>query len=180
MSKLVKSMIIREYGERLNGATDAAVLSLRGISANDTTMIRQRLREQDIRVTVVRNALIRKAVEGTPLEALDPVLEGSCAFAFGAESVVDVARALVGLQKEYEKIELRGASLDGQLFPGEEGVKALSAFPTREEAIGKVVTLALSPGRNLMGQIRGPGSTVAGLVAAIKDKLEDGEEIKAA
>ena len=81
------------------------------------------------------------------------------------------------LVKEFPGIELKGAVLDGQLFEGEDGVKRLSAFPTREEAIAQTVTLILSPGRKLAAQILGPGARVAGLVKAIEERLEKGEAI---
>ncbi|MEO1717335.1 MAG: hypothetical protein AAFR76_09510, partial [Planctomycetota bacterium] len=70
-----------------------------------------------------------------------------------------------------------GAVLDGELYAGEAGVTALSKFPTRDEAIAKVVTLVLSPARNLVAQVKGPGANVAGLVKAIEEKLEKGEAI---
>jgi len=177
MSKLVKDMLVREYQDRLEGVDDAAVISLRGVDANSTNEIRSKLEEKGIRVTIVRNALFKRAFEGKGLEALDKVLVGQNALVYGAESVVDVAREVVDLVKDYPNIELKGACLDGLTFEGEDGVKKLSKFPTREEAIADVVTLILSPGRNLAGQLKGPGGRLAGILKAIQDKLENGEEI---
>ncbi|MCA9297871.1 MAG: 50S ribosomal protein L10 [Phycisphaerales bacterium] len=177
MSREVKGMLSRDYEERLGDTSDALVISLRGISANNNNEIRSKLLKKDIRVTVVRNALFRRAFEGRPLGGLAPVLSGSSAVAYGGETVVDVAREIVGLLKEYPEIELKGAILDGMLFEGEQGVQALSKYPTRDEAIAKDITLVLSPGRNLMGQVKGPGSKVAGLIKAIEEKLEKGETI---
>ena len=67
--------------------------------------------------------------------------------------------------------------LDGQVFVGDAGVKELSRYPTREEAIANTVTLVLSPARNLMGQVKGPGSGIAGIIKTIEEKLEKGEQI---
>jgi large subunit ribosomal protein L10 len=177
MSKPVKEIMMRDYRERLGGHEDALVVSLRGISSNDTNSIRASLREKDIRVTMVRNRLFLKTFEGSGLSALEPVLTGSNALAYGAESVVEVARAIVDLVKDFPDIELKGAVLDGSLYEGESGVEALSKFPTRDEAIAEDVTLILSPGRTLVGAVKGPGSTVAGVIKAIEQKLEDGETI---
>jgi ribosomal protein L10 len=58
-------------------------------------------------------------------------------------------------------------------------VKALSKFPTRDEAIAQDVTLILGPGRKLVGAIKGPGSNLAGIIKAIEEKLEKGEAIAA-
>jgi large subunit ribosomal protein L10 len=104
-------------------------------------------------------------------------MEGSNALAYGAESVVEVARAIVDLIGKHPVLELKGAVLDGQLFEGDAGVKALSRFPTRDEAIAQTVTLILSPGRKLAGQIKGPGGRIAGIVKTIVEKLEKGEVV---
>lgn len=178
MSKTVKQVMIRNYQERLDGRSDGALISMRGIDAISTTRIRSRLREKDIRVTVVRNDLARQAFEGTNLSALDPVLVGSSAIAYGAESAVDIARELVEILKEFPDLELKGAVLDGQLFEGEAGVKELSKFPTREEAVAQCVTLLLSPFRSAMGAVSGPARSAVACVKAVESRLEDGEEIK--
>lgn len=179
MSKAIKEIMIRDYQERLGETDDALVVSLRGVSANDNNALRSGLASKEIRVTVVRNNLVRQAVAGSGLEALLPLLEGSSALAYGAESVVEVARELMGLAKDVANLELKGACLDGELFEGPAGVERLSKFPTRDEAIAQAVTLVLSPARNLVSQITGPGSGVAGLLKAIADKLEQGEAIEA-
>lgn len=177
MSKPVKEMMIRDYMERMGDTEDALVIGLRGISSNDTNAIRGGLAKKEIRVTIMRNNLFGKAFGETSLAPLGEVMNGASALAYGAESVVDVAREIVGLLKEFPDIELKGAVLDGMLFEGEAGVKELSKFPTREEAIAQAVTLVLSPARNLVGAVKGPGSGLAGILKSIEEKLEKGEEI---
>lgn len=177
MSKPVKEMIIRDYKGRVGEIEDAMLISLRGVSSNNTNKIRQTLRKKEIRVTVIRNSLFMQSFGETGLASLSPLLSGANALAYGAESVVEVAREIVGLLKDFPDIQLRGAVLDGQLFEGEEGVKALAKYPTRDEAIAQDVTLILSPGRNLLGAIKGPGGRLLGIVKAIEEKLEKGESI---
>ncbi|GAB4382575.1 MAG: 50S ribosomal protein L10 [Phycisphaerales bacterium] len=177
MSKPVKEMIIRDYKNRVGDLEDAMLISLRGVNSNSTNQIRQKLAKKEIRVTVIRNSLFMKAFGDTKLASLSPLLSGANALAYGGESVVEVARELVELLKDFPDIQLRGAVLDGQLFEGEEGIKALSKFPTRDEAIAQDVTLILSPGRKLVGAIQGPGRRLLGIVKAIEEKLEKGEAI---
>lgn len=177
MSKTVKNFMMRDYQTLLEGVEDAVVVSIRGIPANDNNELRSSLAEKDISVTVVRNSLARKAFEGTKLENLSPIFEGPSAIAYGGETVIDVARELVDWAKKVEALELKGAVLDGELYAGDEGVRRLSKFPTREEALADAVTLILSPGRNLAGAALGPGANLLAVVEAIKTKLEDGEEI---
>ena len=177
MSKPVKNMLIRDYQERLGDTTDALVVSIRGIEANDNNNLRQALAEKDIKITVVRNSLLKHAFGDSTLSNAEPLMNGPSALAYGAESVVDVARELVKWAKEIENLELKGAVLDGELFEGEEGVERLSKFPTREEAIAQTVTLFLSPARNLVSSVKGPGSALVSIVKSIEEKLEKGEEI---
>ena len=176
MSKTVKGMIIRNYKSVFEGASDAAVINIRGLNGHDTTKLRAKLRTKKIKVTVVQNALARKAFEGTGLAALGERLTGSNAVAVGP-SVVEVAREIVKMLEEFPNLELRGAILEGQYFDGNAGVKELSKYPTREEGIGQVVTLVVSPARTLMGQVKGPGSNIAGIIKAIEEKLEKNETI---
>jgi large subunit ribosomal protein L10 len=177
MSKPVKNLIINDYRSRIGDVEDALVIGLRGVSSNDTNAIRSGLAKKSIRVTVVRNKLFGQAFAGTNLAPLSEVLTGANALAYGAESVVDVAREIVELVKKFPGIELKGAVLDGQLFQGEAGIEALSKFPTRDEAIAKDVAIILGPGRKLMAAVKGPGAQIAGLLKAIEEKLEKGEAI---
>jgi len=177
MSKTVKNFMMRDYLERLEGVEDAVVVSIRGVPANQNNELRTSLAEKEISVMVVRNSLAKNALKDRSLGNLAPVLDGPSALAFGGETVIDVARELVAWAKKVDHLELKGAVLDGELYAGADGVERLSKFPTREEALSDAVTLILSPGRNLMGAVTGPGSKLLAVVEAIKTKLEDGEEI---
>lgn len=177
MSKAVKNWMIRDYKDRLKDVDDVLVVSIRGIPAIENNEMRLDLQKQNIKITVVRNNLIRHAFSGQPLGTIQPLMTGPSALAYGAESVVEVARALVDWAKKLENLELKGALLDGELYEGKEGVDRLSKMPTREEALSQDITLVLSPGRNLMGQVKGPGGRLMGVIKALEEKLEKGEEI---
>jgi large subunit ribosomal protein L10 len=177
MSKPIKEMIIDDYKSRFQDLEGALVVDIRGIEANDNNALRNGLLEQDIRVTVVKNTLADKAFSGTALEPLGTILEGPSALAYGAESVVEVARALVDWAKKVQKLDLKGAILDGEIFEGEAGVKRLSEFPTKEEAQAKVVQLILSPFQNVLGAAKSPGGNVLGIIKEIQERLEKGEAI---
>lgn len=176
MSKTVKGMIIRSYQDAFKDASDAAIINIRGLKGIDTTKLRSQLRQKQIKVTVVQNSLARKAFEGTEMAALSEYLTGSNALAVGP-SVVEVAREIVKALEQFPTLELKGAILEGQYFEGTDGVKELSKYPTREEGIGKAIALILSPAKNLMGQLKGPGSSIAGIIKSIEEKLEKNETI---
>ena len=169
--------MIREYQDLLGDHEDALVIGMRGIASNDTNAIRSGLAEKSIKVTVVRNKLFGQAFGESKLSPLSDVLVGANALAFGAESVVEVAREIVEIVKKFPDVELKGAVLDGMLFEGEAGVRELSKYPTRDEAIAQDVALILGPGSKLVASVKGPGSNLAGILKAIESKLEDGETI---
>lgn len=177
MSKPVKNMIVAEYRRRFDGVSNALLVDIRGVEANENNELRQSLHASAIRVTVIRNKLAKDAFKDTSLEILSPALVGPTAMCYGSDSVVDVARKLVDWAKKIKELELKGACLDGEYFEGHAGVKRLSTFPTRDEAQAKVVQLMLSPAGNLVSAATSAGSNVMGIIKEIQERLEKDEEI---
>ena len=104
MSKPVKNMIVAEYRRRFDGVSNALLIDIRGIEANENNELRQGLHTSDIRVTVIRNKLAKDAFKDTSLEALNPALVGPNAMCYGANSVVEVARELVDWAKKIKEL----------------------------------------------------------------------------
>ena len=182
MSKPVKNLITESYKNRFEGVAGAVLIDIRGVESEDNNRMRTELAQKHIKVTVVKNSLARRAFEGGQLASLGDMLNGPSAMVYPVSdetSVVSVARELLTWAKQIEKLELKGALMEGIKF-GPDEIEALSKYPTREEAQSQVVQLLLSPAQNLVGQIVGPGRKVASLVEAIREKLEGGEEIKKA
>ena len=177
MSKQIKEMIVSEYKRRFDDVSDALIIDIRGIDANENNDLRVNLLQKDIHITVLKNSLAKSAFAGSDLEALTTTLSGPSALVFGGDSVVDVARNLVDWAKKVKKLELKAAVLDGELFEGKEGVTRLSDFPTKEEAQGTVVQLVLSPAGNLVKAVTSPGSNLLGVIKEIRTRLEEGNTI---
>ncbi len=179
MSKPVKELMIADYRRRFDDVENALLIDIRGIDANQNNVFRIDLARKDIRVTVIKNTRAKKAFVGTRLEALASALVGPSAVAYGAESVVNVAREVVEWARKIENLQLKAAVLDGELFEGKAGVERLSRYPTREEAQGQMVQLLLTPGGEIVSLVAAPGGEVLSIVEAMIEKLEKGEEIKA-
>jgi len=171
-------MIVTEYRRRFDDITDALIIDIRGIDANENNKLRVDLFDKDIHITVLKNSLAKTAFKGTNLEVLTTTLTGPTALVFGGDSVVDVARNLVDWAKKVKKLDLKAAILDGELFEGADGVKRLSNFPTKEEAQGTVVQLVLSPAGNLVKAATSPGSNLLGIIKEIRTRLEEGNTIE--
>ena len=176
MSKPVKSLILDMYRKNLGGINQAMLVDLRGITANDNNALRADLAKKQIRVTVLKNALARKVFSDTELAPLKDMIVGPSALIHGADSVVTIAREMMDWAKKNDKVQLKGAVLEGTVF-GADQLAALSKYPTKAEAQAQVVSSVLSPGRKLVGSILSPGRKLASIIKAIEEKLEKGETI---
>lgn len=177
MSRKVKEMMIREYRQRLGQAREAMLISVRGIKAMPAVRLRRTLAQRQVRVTVVRNTLARRALADTPLEPITRLFEGPSALAWGDASVVEIARELLRLAETIPQLELRGAVLDGQVFEGRAGVEELARYPTRQEAQGRIAAAVGGVGPRLSATLAGPGAMLAMLLKAIEERLQKGETI---
>ena len=190
MSKPIKNLLTQDYKERFVDQDGVVVINFRGIGAENTVAMRTALAEKGVKVTVVKNTLASRALEDTALGPVKELLDGACAFVYSTDpeqsSVVNVARHLLDQKKEMDFIEVRGAVMEGSLFLDEEQVKALSKYPTREEAISNILGALLGPaatlsktlgdqGGQLAAAVATPGSRLIGALKAIEDK---GGELK--
>src|SRR5438067_13338458 len=180
MSKKVKSLIQKETADRLKDIDAVAVISPRRINAIKNNQIRRKLREKGLRMTVVKNTLAKRAIgDDSKLKGFDKLLDGPSAVIYGEASISTIARLILAEKKADEKIELRGIFFDGEVYVGDKGVEQVSKLPTREEAIGQVVTLVLSPGRNLAAALKGPGGKLGAILKAIEEKGKGADEAAA-
>jgi large subunit ribosomal protein L10 len=172
MSYFVKSLVRDEYEKKFDGVREFVVVNMTGISGVDNNLLRGELKKKGIHMTVVRNSLMRLALQNLQMDGARPIFEsGPCTVAYGGDSVVDVAKELVDWSKKIKAMEMRGAFVDGVVLDGE-GVKALSKMPNRAELQGQLVQLVLSPGSNLAGALLGPGGVIASCVKSVIEKLE--------
>jgi len=171
MSKKVKSLIEKETAARLEGIEAVAVLNPRGIGAIANNQIRRRLREKNMRMTVVKNTLAARATANSKLKGFEKLLEGPSALVYGqGVGISAIARALLEEKKTLDALELRGAFFDGEIYEGEKGIDKASKLPTREEAIGNVIAAILGPGKKIAGALKGPGGTLGALLKTIEEK----------
>ena len=182
MSKPVKNLLTEAYRKRFEDLTGAVIIDIRGVEANDNNRLRTGLAEKQIKATVVKNSLAKKAFEGTGLASLNDIIDGPSTMVYsvdGETSVVSLVRELIDWAKQIDNLDFRGALMDGQVF-GADQITTLSKLPTREEALAQVVQLILTPAQNVVSVITSPASQVASIVQAVGDKLEKGEKIAAA
>ncbi len=176
MSKAVKNMLVDDLKQRLEDVGDVIVVSLGQLDAQQTTLLRQRLRKKEISLRLVKNSLAKRAMAGTPLEPAMEDAAGMLALAWGGEDIVDLAKELDRLtgDKAFEGFACRGGALDGgRLGPDE--VKHVATWPTRGEQLSLLSGQISSLGGLLSGQITGAGGMLAGQLASHVESLENEE-----
>lgn len=174
MSKKLKGLIEKELTDRFEGIESLGVINPRGIDANRNNHIRRKLHEKGLRMTVVKNTLARRSIQGK-LTGFDKLLDGPSALIYGQASASVIARLLLDEKKTDEKLELRGVFFDGEIYAGDKGVEQVSKLPTREEAIANILGAILGSGRKLAAALKGPGGTLGAVLKTIEDKAKEKE-----
>lgn len=174
MSKYVKDLVTRDIKNRLDGIDDAVVVSCVGMDANTTNELRGELAAKDIHMLVVKNSLARRATEGSSLFPAFEGTNGQVAVCWGSSDFVSLVKEVVRLDKDeekYEKFVAVGGVMDEEKLDND-GLKAVSKWPSREEQISMLVGQILGPGSSLGGALLGPGKM---LNSQIKQKGEGDE-----
>jgi large subunit ribosomal protein L10 len=180
MSKKVKNLVTQELTSRLKDVDGVAVINPRGMNATKNNLLRRALREKGLRMVVVKNTLARRATASSKLAGFDKLLDGPSAVVYGKASIAAIARLLLDEKKKDDKLELRGAFFDGEVYVGDKGLETASKLPTREQAIAALVGSILGPGRKLAGALKGPGGKLGAVLKTIEDKAKEKESAASA
>ncbi|MBX7165294.1 MAG: 50S ribosomal protein L10 [Pirellulales bacterium] len=170
MSRHVKELIVNDLKQRLDGVNDLVLVSLAGMTANNNYRLRKELRDKKINVLVVKNSLARLATEGTVLAPAFEGAAGSTAIAWGSEDIVSLCKEIARAagDKANAPFEARGGVMDGsRLAAGD--VEKVSKWPSRHEQLCILVGQILGPGSTLAAQLSGPGGALA---SQIKSRAE--------
>jgi large subunit ribosomal protein L10 len=177
MSKVIKQMEMDALRSDFNGVRDAVVLSIKGLDCQLEGSLRATLRKKNIRLKMVKNSLTRRVFDdlGIRIAAESPLWAGPTTFAWGANSIAELSRAIDEELKKSksaaaykDKVNIKGALADGQVI----GFDVALTMPTREEAVAQIIGMILGPGSALAGCLTGPISQVASQIQTIGEKTE--------
>lgn len=172
MSKQIKKMEMDSLGKTFQEVRDLVVLSVSGVNAQVDNQMRLTLRKKNIRLQVVKNSLIRRVFSDLGMNISgDGFWTGPTVLAWGSTSISELSREVDGVIRKNDKIKVKGAIADGQ----EVTFKQALSMPTRAEAIGRVVSLALSPAARLVSQLLAPASRVASQIKTLSEKAAPAE-----
>jgi large subunit ribosomal protein L10 len=149
MNREEKAAAISELNEGIGHATNAFLISFKGITVPQVTELRRQVRESGSSYLVVKNTLALIAVKDSPLVALKGQFKGETAVAYNKSDAVVLAKALTTFAKTVPSMQFKGAMLNGQIVPASE-IQNIANLPSREALISKLLYLMQSPIRGLV------------------------------
>ena len=158
-----KKAIVASIAEKLQNSVAGVVVDYTGTSVADDTALRKELREAGVDYFVVKNTLLARAIEGTDLEGMKEVLEGTTAIAISKEDYVCAARILCKFADAHENFKVKTGYLDGKVIDTAT-IESLAKLPSREVLLATV-----------LGAFQAPIAAFARAVQAIVDKDGEGE-----
>jgi len=138
----------------LRHAAAAILTDYRGLTVSELSQLRARLREAGAEYRVVKNTLLRRAVEALGISGLEPYLGGPTAVAVSREDPVAPARALVEFVRQMRKLEIKAALVEGRVLSAEQ-VRALAEMPPRAQMRALALGALKAPLYGLAGVLGG-------------------------
>jgi large subunit ribosomal protein L10 len=172
MTKTDKAAAIEALKERFENNEFFYIADASTLSAEKTTELRGKFFEKGISMQVVKNTLVRKALEQLPEEgnykAVFDALKGPTAVLFTKVANAPVIKEFRGA--DGERPILKAAYIASAIYSGDDQLSALANLKSREEMLADVLTLLQSPMQNLLGALNNGGSQVAGLLKTLEER----------
>lgn len=159
-----KKLIVNEIKEKLDKAVSLVMVDARGLTVEQDTALRKKLREAGVDYKVYKNTMVRFAIEGTEFEGLKPYLEGPSTFAFSYEDATTAASILSKEAKELKVLEFKAGVIEGITYDAE-GMKAIAEIPSKDVLLSK-----------LLGSFKSPISSFARVIKQVAEKGEAAAE----
>jgi len=176
MTREEKGLVIDKLTTKFEENSNFYVTDASGLTVAQINAFRKLCFDAGIEYGVYKNTLIQKALEKLDTdytEFYDAVLKGFSGIIFSKESAKTPAKVINDfrkLGKIKSKPLLKGASIDTDLFIGEEHLKLLSELKSKNELIGEIIGLLQSPAKNVISSLQSGGSTLAGLMKTLSER----------
>ncbi len=153
-----KQKQVAELSEKIAGAVTGLVVDYKGTNVTDDTALRKELRENGVDYFVVKNTILRRAIDGTSVQEIESVLEGTTAVALSNEDYTAAARILCKFAESHENFKIKAGFLDGKVIDLDT-IDSLAKLPSKEVLLATV-----------LGAFQAPIAAFARAVQAIVDK----------
>ncbi|MHB9026023.1 MAG: 50S ribosomal protein L10 [Armatimonadota bacterium] len=167
----VKTAITAKMVDELDQVQAAIVTDYRGLTVEEITLLRKRLRPVGARYQVVKNTLFKRALESAKKPELGDILEGPSAVVFAEGDPVEATKALAAFVKELRKDlpQVKGGFLGDRLMTPAD-VAQLATLPPREQILGNLVGTLQSPAANVVSLIGAVLQNLVGTIEAYQQK----------
>ena len=167
-----KRALVAELTEKMKNASAGVLVDYKGITVADDTKLRRELRAAGVEYAVIKNTMLRFAIDNLGYSELDEHLNGTTALAISPEDPVAAAKILTAYAKKNDKFKIKGGFVDGKPLNTAE-VANLAELPPREVLIAKVLGGFNAPISGLVGVTNGLLRGLVAALAAIAEKKEE-------
>jgi len=171
MRREEKSAIIESLAERLKEYSHFYLTDTAQLNAADTSTLRRKCFENDIKLIVVKNTLLKRAMEqsGVNFEELYPVLKGTTSVMF-ANTGNSPAKLIKEFRKQHDKPLLKAAYVQESIYIGDNMLESLVSLKTKEELVGDIIMLLQSPAKNVISALQSGGIKIHGVLETLSKK----------
>ena len=174
MNKAEKTQVIDQLVEQLNANNKIYLADCSTLTVEKVNAFRRQCFEKKISITVVKNTLLKKALEranDSKLTELIPALKGETALIF-TETSNAPAKVIKDFRKNGTKPALKAAYVEDMIFVGDNQLEALASLKSKNELIGDVIGLLQSPIRRVLGALENKGGTEEAAYSASNNNMQ--------
>jgi large subunit ribosomal protein L10 len=166
-----KEVIIDNLAQRLNDSKHFYLTDISNLNAEETSRLRRKCFEREVSLMVVKNTLLRKAMEKSEgdFDDLYGVLKDSTSIMF-CETGNIPAKLIQEFRKVLEKPILKAAFVEESIYIGDDQLDTLSKIKSKEELLGDLIALLQSPAKNLVSALASSGSKLTGALKTLSEK----------
>ena len=171
MTKQEKVQEIQDLTSEITSVKNLYLTDIAGLDATQTTALRRACFNANIRLSVVKNTLLAKAMEASEKDfgELKSVLKGNTSL-----MISDVgnapAKLIKGFRKKSEKPLLKGAYIEETIYIGDDQIDYLESIKSKEELIGDVISILQSPVKNLILALESGKSNLSGILKTLSER----------
>jgi large subunit ribosomal protein L10 len=173
MKREEKEQVVNSIIEDIKNSDHFYLADTSGLNAEDTVSLRRKCFENELKMKVVKNTLLKRALEEVDIEANDlyDVLDGPTSLILTQKGNVP-AKIIKEFRKKHEKPLLKGAYVEESIYIGDEQLDALSKIKSKEELLGDLIYQLQSPMNNLVSGLKSSSHILAGIMKTLSEKEE--------
>lgn len=164
-----KQEVVAELANVASSAHSLVAAEYAGLTVSQLTDLRKKARESGVFVKVAKNTLVSRAVEGTEYQCVVDALVGPLLYAFSEEDPGAAGRLIKDFAKANDKLVPKLVSVGGQMYPGTH-VDVLASLPTRDQALGMLLSVMVQPATMLVRVMAEPATQVTRVIQQAGEK----------